>query len=54
VLARGLGVLPIEKQVEELKGWLEQMAAQIPGADGLTEAQRAEQLKDKNEAVLAV
>jgi transcription-repair coupling factor (superfamily II helicase) len=40
VLARGLGVLPIDKQVEELKGWLEQMAAQIPGADGLTELQR--------------
>jgi transcription-repair coupling factor (superfamily II helicase) len=54
VLARGLGVLPIEKQVDELKGWLEQMAAQIPGEGGLTEAQRAEQLKAKNEAVLAV
>jgi transcription-repair coupling factor (superfamily II helicase) len=54
VLARGLGVLPIEKQVEELKGWLEQMAAQIPGADGLTESQRAEQLRDRNEAVLQV
>jgi transcription-repair coupling factor (superfamily II helicase) len=53
VLARGLGVLPIEKQVEELKGWLEQMAAQIPGADGLTEAQRAEQQTARNEAVVA-
>ena len=42
VLARGLGVLPIDKQVEELKGWLEQMATQIPGADGLTELQREE------------
>jgi transcription-repair coupling factor (superfamily II helicase) len=54
VLARGLGVLPMEKQVEELKGWLQQMAAQIPGEGGLTEAQRAEQLKAKNEAVLTV
>ena len=54
VLARGLGVLPMEKQVEELMNWLKQMAEQIPGADGLTEAQRAEQLKAKNEAVLAV
>jgi transcription-repair coupling factor (superfamily II helicase) len=54
VLARGLGVLPMEKQVEELKGWLEQMAAQIPGADGLTEAQRAEQQAAQNEAVMAV
>ena len=54
VLARGLGVLPIEKQVEELKGWLAQMAAQIPGADGLSDAQRAEQQTAQNEAVLAV
>jgi transcription-repair coupling factor (superfamily II helicase) len=50
-LARGLGVLPIDKQVEELKGWLEQMAAQIPGADGLTELQRAEEMTRMNEAV---
>ena len=54
VLARGLGVLTIDKQLEELKGWLEQMAAQIPGADGLTEAQRAEQQTAANAAVLAV
>ncbi|MFM8605901.1 MAG: transcription-repair coupling factor [Cyanobium sp.] len=54
VLARGLGVLPIEKQVEELKGWLEQMAAQIPDADGLTAAQRTEQQNAANEAVLSV
>ncbi|NBY59861.1 MAG: transcription-repair coupling factor [Synechococcaceae bacterium WBA_2_066] len=31
VLARGLGVLPADKQLEELKNWLEMMAAQIPG-----------------------
>ena len=54
VLARGLGVLPMEKQVEELMNWLKQMAEQIPGSDGLTDTQRAEQLKTKNEAVLAV
>ena len=30
VLARGLGVLTADKQLEELKNWLEQMAAQIP------------------------
>jgi transcription-repair coupling factor (superfamily II helicase) len=54
VLARGLGVLPMEKQVEELMTWLKQMVEQIPGSDGLTDAQRAEQLKAKNEAVLAV
>jgi transcription-repair coupling factor (superfamily II helicase) len=54
VMARGLGVLPIEKQVEELKEWLAQMAAQIPGADGLTEAQREEQLAARNAEVLVV
>jgi transcription-repair coupling factor (superfamily II helicase) len=54
VLARGLGVLPIERQVEELKGWLEQMAAQVPGADGLSDSQRSEQLKAQDEAVLSV
>ncbi len=54
VLARGLGVLPADKQLEELMGWLNQMAEQIPGADGLTEAQRAAQLKAANEAVLSV
>jgi transcription-repair coupling factor (superfamily II helicase) len=54
VLARGLGVLPIEKQVEELKGWLEQMAAQIPGADGLTELQREELEATKRSKVLQV
>jgi transcription-repair coupling factor (superfamily II helicase) len=54
VLARGLGVLPMEKQVEELKGWLEQMAAQIPGADGLSDAQRASQEQSRDAEVLAV
>ena len=54
VLARGLGVLPIDRQVEELKGWLAQMAAQLPGADGLSETQRAEQQAAQNEAVLSL
>jgi transcription-repair coupling factor (superfamily II helicase) len=54
VLARGLGVLPMERQVEELMGWLRQMAEQIPGADGLSEAQRAERQAERNAAVLAV
>jgi transcription-repair coupling factor (superfamily II helicase) len=30
------------------------MADQIPGSDGLTDAQRIEQLKAQNEAVLTV
>jgi transcription-repair coupling factor (superfamily II helicase) len=44
----------MDKQLEELKSWLEQMAAQIPGADGLTDEQRTSQEKAKNEAVLTV
>jgi transcription-repair coupling factor (superfamily II helicase) len=54
VLARGLGVLPMERQLDELKGWLEQMASQIPDPDGLTREQREQQQKDRNEAVLTV
>ena len=54
VLARGLGVLPMEKQLEELKTWLGQMAAQIPGADGLTDAQREDQDTQRNQEVLSV
>jgi transcription-repair coupling factor (superfamily II helicase) len=44
----------MERQLDELKGWLEQMAAQIPDADGLTREQRDRQKKDRNEAVLTV
>jgi transcription-repair coupling factor (superfamily II helicase) len=54
VLARGLGVLPIERQVEELMGWLRAMADQIPGSDGLRDAQRAEETSARNAAVLTV
>jgi transcription-repair coupling factor (superfamily II helicase) len=54
VLARGLGVLPIERQVEELMGWLRTMADQIPGSDGLRDAQRAEEATARNAAVLSV
>ena len=54
VLARGLGMLPMEKQLEQLMDWLNLMADQIPGSDGLTDAQRIEQLKAQNEAVLTV
>jgi transcription-repair coupling factor (superfamily II helicase) len=54
VLARGLGVLPMERQLDELKCWLEQMASQIPDPDGLTREQRDRQQKERNEAVLTV
>ena len=40
VMARGLGALPMEKQLEQLTEWPRPMAAQIPDADGLTSAER--------------
>ena len=54
VLARGLGVLPMEKQLEQLMEWLKLMAAQIPDADGLTTAQRDERQAQANAEVLRV
>ncbi|CAK6694170.1 Transcription-repair-coupling factor [Synechococcus sp. CBW1107] len=54
VLARGLNVLAADRQLDTLKDWLAAMADQIPGADGLTDAQRVEQVAAKNAAVLAV
>ena len=54
VLARGLGVLPTDKQLEQLMEWLRSMVAQIPDADGKTEAQRAEEQTQKNAEVLRV
>jgi len=47
-------VLPIERQVEELKGWLATMAAQLPSAAGLSEAERAREARERDEAVLRV
>ena len=44
----------MERQLDELKSWLEQMAAQIPDTDGLTREQRDQQQKERNEAVLTV
>jgi transcription-repair coupling factor (superfamily II helicase) len=43
VLARGLGALPVDKQLEDLKDWLERMVEQIPtpeGKENETEATR--------------
>jgi transcription-repair coupling factor (superfamily II helicase) len=54
VLARGLGVLPMERQVEELMGWLQAMAAQLPDGEGLSETERERQEQERNEAVLRV
>ncbi len=54
VLARGLSVLPADKQLDTLMEWLTAMAGQIPAADGLTDAQRKEQAAAQNAAVLVV
>jgi len=54
VLARGLGVLPVEKQVEQLMEWLRAMAKQIPGGDGLCEGNREEAVVEANADVLRV
>jgi transcription-repair coupling factor (superfamily II helicase) len=53
-LARGLGVLPMEKQLEQLMEWLKLMAAQIPDTDGLTAEQRDRQKAEKNDSVIRV
>ena len=54
VMARGLGVLATDQQLEQLMEWLKLMAAQIPGADGRTDAQRQVDHKQSNDAVLRV
>ncbi|MFZ0408823.1 MAG: transcription-repair coupling factor [Cyanobium sp.] len=54
VLARGLGALPMDKQLEQLMEWLSAMAERLPGADGLSREQRAQAEALRNEAVLTV
>jgi transcription-repair coupling factor (superfamily II helicase) len=54
IVARGLGALPADKQVEELMEWLEKMAAQIPSPDGTTEEDRADGQGNQTEVPLLV
>jgi transcription-repair coupling factor (superfamily II helicase) len=54
VVARGLAVLPIERQVEELKGWLDTMAAQLPDGEDFHEAERVRQDQERDAAILKV
>ncbi len=42
------------QQLAQLMEWLQAMAAQLPGADGLSETQRAEQAEARNAEVLVV
>jgi transcription-repair coupling factor (superfamily II helicase) len=54
IVARGLGVLPIDRQVEELMDWLAKMAAQVPSAHGGSDDQQDALLAKANAKVLAV
>ena len=54
VMARGLGVLPMEKQLEQLMEWLKQMAAQIPDVNGRTASEAEAEQQRQNEQVLRV
>ena len=54
VLARGLGALPMDKQLEQLMEWLRLMVAKIPGTDGLNPKQHEEQVRQRNDSVLRV
>ncbi|BEV36285.1 transcription-repair coupling factor [Synechococcus sp. M16CYN] len=53
-LVRGLGMLPIEKQLEQLMEWLKLMVSQIPDINGLTSAQKELQQSEKNNKVLRI
>ena len=53
-LARGLGALPMEKQLEQLMDWLKLMSAQIPDTEGLTADQRERKRAEQNDQVLRV
>ncbi|QPN63712.1 transcription-repair coupling factor [Synechococcus sp. CBW1004] len=54
VQARGLGVLSPAQQLSQLTEWLQAMAAQLPGADGLSQTQRNEQDLQRDAEVLVV
>ena len=54
VLARGLGALPMDRQLEQLMEWLQAMAERLPGADGLSAEQREQQQTQRDAEVLVV
>ncbi|MEI7664810.1 MAG: transcription-repair coupling factor [Synechococcaceae cyanobacterium ELA263] len=54
VLARGLGALPVDQQLEQLMEWLRAMAERLPGADGLSAEQRQQQQAQRDADVLVV
>ena len=54
VVARGLGALPIDKQLEDLKEWLEKMASHLPGPEGINVSQSLQPEDNRNADVLVV
>ncbi|MCX5949440.1 MAG: helicase-related protein, partial [Cyanobacteria bacterium] len=54
VLARGLGALPMDRQLEQLMEWLQAMAERLPGSDGLSTEQREQQQTQRDAEVLVV
>jgi transcription-repair coupling factor (superfamily II helicase) len=54
IVARGLGALPADKQVEELMDWLEKMVAQIPSPQGTVEGEGADQANNAGQSVLVI
>ncbi|MFN6340651.1 MAG: transcription-repair coupling factor [Cyanobacteriota bacterium] len=54
IVARGLGALPVDRQVEELTGWLEHMAAQIPSAQVPNDSSPSDQNAQRGADVLVV
>ncbi len=54
VTCRGLGVLPIEKLIEQLMNWLNQMADQIPDSQGNINSELEKQESLRNAAVISL
>ncbi|MGA1303213.1 MAG: transcription-repair coupling factor [Cyanobium sp.] len=54
IVARGLGALPADKQVEELMDWLEKMVAQIPSPQGTVGVEGADQANNAGQPVLVI
>ena len=52
VYARGLGVLPVNKQIEQLIDWLTQMALQIPNSPINKEIDINKDIEIKNQKVI--
>ena len=54
IVARGLGAIVIDKQVEELITWLGYLKKQIPNKDGISENEGLKNEKIRNENVLSL